>query len=408
MTNIVDGLKEPRLSLKDICRLIDRTDNFVIYGINALGQKVTKMLERINKRVIGFVHSGDGGDLTDEEIDEIGKIDLKNSKIIIASYHELEIAKRLTAQCSLSYYKDFVFFDHVKMAIDRDFPDSFGSDFFYFLKKEQSKFKKAFNILEDEYSREIYQKVLKFRVDIFSPENIALDDLPTHIEVQNEYEAGSARYVDLLPSSIPESLRKDIAFKISLDPYSYFDVVTPRNKKVILNIGAYNNTSVMFAFLSPKSVIYAFEPQEDMHRQNVRLSEICPSIKPIKAGAWNRTGKVPFDVRVSDICGTTDSSIHDDGNSVIDVYRIDDFIAENNIECVDFIKMDIEGAELEALEGAKDTIREHGPDLAISIYHKPEHMHSIPLLIKDMCPEYKVYIDHRYYNPTATICFGTK
>ena len=57
-----------------------------------------------------------------------------------------------------------------------------------------------------------------------------------------------------------------------------------------------------------------------------------------------------------------------------------------------FIKMDIEGAEKEALMGATKTIRKYKPNLAICLYHKPEDLWELPLLIKQIEPSYNMYI----------------
>jgi hypothetical protein len=59
---------------------------------------------------------------------------------------------------------------------------------------------------------------------------------------------------------------------------------------------------------------------------------------------------------------------------------------------VTFIKMDIEGAELEALKGAKNTIQRNRPTLAICVYHKAEDILTIPHFIKSLIPEYKLYL----------------
>ena len=64
------------------------------------------------------------------------------------------------------------------------------------------------------------------------------------------------------------------------------------------------------------------------------------------------------------------------------------------------IKMDIEGAELDALYGAKNTIRKYKPLLAICVYHKREDMLTIPQYIKSIVPEYRFFL--RAYEKTAT------
>lgn len=57
-----------------------------------------------------------------------------------------------------------------------------------------------------------------------------------------------------------------------------------------------------------------------------------------------------------------------------------------------YIKMDIEGAELQALWGARKIIKEHSPVLAICAYHESDHLWEIPLLIHAINPEYKLFL----------------
>lgn len=57
-----------------------------------------------------------------------------------------------------------------------------------------------------------------------------------------------------------------------------------------------------------------------------------------------------------------------------------------------FIKMDIEGAEAEALKGALKTIQKYKPNLAICLYHKPQDLWELPLLIQEIEPSYDMYI----------------
>ena len=74
---------------------------------------------------------------------------------------------------------------------------------------------------------------------------------------------------------------------------------------------------------------------------------------------------------------------------------------------VTFITMDIEGEELNALEGAKGIIMEQKPTLAISAYHKASDIFDIPLWIKTIVPGYKIYLRHHGDKCLFdTVCYG--
>ena len=89
---------------------------------------------------------------------------------------------------------------------------------------------------------------------------------------------------------------------------------------------------------------------------------------------------------------------------------IDKFVEENNIEKIDYIKMDVEGAEKNILEGAIKTIKKFKPSLAIAIYHGGklfmEDFYNIPIFIKNVInKDYEYYI--RTFHPAGleTILF---
>ncbi len=65
-----------------------------------------------------------------------------------------------------------------------------------------------------------------------------------------------------------------------------------------------------------------------------------------------------------------------------------------------FIKMDIEGAELDALRGAERTIRTHAPLLAIASYHRQDHLWRVPAMLKRLSPDHRVFL-----RPYAQECF---
>jgi FkbM family methyltransferase len=85
---------------------------------------------------------------------------------------------------------------------------------------------------------------------------------------------------------------------------------------------------------------------------------------------------------------------------------IDDFVNRYQVDKVDFIKMDIEGAEPMALEGAEETIRKFKPKLAIAIYHSWDDFVNIPKWILDLNLGYEIYLDHFTIHAEETVIFA--
>ena len=83
-----------------------------------------------------------------------------------------------------------------------------------------------------------------------------------------------------------------------------------------------------------------------------------------------------------------------------------DTVLEN--KKISLLKMDIEGAEQNALEGAKKIIQQQTPKLAICIYHSLEDLWEIPLQIKRMVPEYKIGVRHHTIDMGDTVCYAYK
>lgn len=89
------------------------------------------------------------------------------------------------------------------------------------------------------------------------------------------------------------------------------------------------------------------------------------------------------------------------GETEIQVKTLDSLI---NVP-VTFIKMDIEGAELDAIEGARAMIGKYKPRLAISAYHKADDLWKIPALVKSIRPDYKIYLRHYMEGISETVLF---
>lgn len=107
---------------------------------------------------------------------------------------------------------------------------------------------------------------------------------------------------------------------------------------------------------------------------------------------------------ISFLDGGTGSRIGNDGNLKIKTV----FIYKLELEKVTFLKLDIEGNEIQALNGAAETIKRDKPKLAICVYHKIDDIWRIPLYIKNLVPEYKIYIRHHRKNSCfETVCYAT-
>jgi FkbM family methyltransferase len=101
-------------------------------------------------------------------------------------------------------------------------------------------------------------------------------------------------------------------------------------------------------------------------------------------GVWSHTKQLQFSSEK-----TESSHISKEGENHVQCIALDD--ALHGFEPT-LIKMDIEGAEYEALLGAREMISDDKPGLAISVYHRPEHLWQIPLLINQWGLGYKLHL----------------
>jgi len=128
--------------------------------------------------------------------------------------------------------------------------------------------------------------------------------------------------------------------------------------------------------------VIGFEPGKETYKKCKEMeSDSC--VRIINKGLWDKDDKLYFQCD-----GQSVGYISGEGQE-IEVTSIDKVL---NGEKVTFIKMDIEGSEMEALEGARNTIDAHKPKLAISLYHKPEDIVAIPNRILDIRNDYQFYL----------------
>ena len=91
------------------------------------------------------------------------------------------------------------------------------------------------------------------------------------------------------------------------------------------------------------------------------------------------------------------------GENVIQCVSLDTMLAG---EMPTFIKMDIEGMEIDALRGAENLIRMHHPQLAICVYHDMSHIWRIPLLLREFYSGYRFYLRNYQYMGLETVVYA--
>lgn len=183
----------------------------------------------------------------------------------------------------------------------------------------------------------------------------------------------------------------------------YFDpeILSPGMNEVFVDGGSLDGSD-SFNFIEwckgAYKAIYAFEPDGESLRKLYELAEKNKHMQVFEEGLWSEEAALSFSSGKAENC-----AVSADGDSVIRVTSIDKKLEGKKIS---FIKMDIEGSEMEALLGAADTIRKQRPKLAICVYHKPEDIIEIPEKILEMNPAYKLYLRHYSYVDTETVLYA--
>lgn len=101
--------------------------------------------------------------------------------------------------------------------------------------------------------------------------------------------------------------------------------------------------------------------------------------------------------------GGEGAKIAEDGDVVVDCIPIDELVGETKPT---FIKMDIEGFEMEALEGARGVIQEHKPILSVCVYHKQSDLWRIPLFIRSLVNDYRLFLRPHDVDGWQLVCYA--
>ena len=178
------------------------------------------------------------------------------------------------------------------------------------------------------------------------------------------------------------------------------EILDCKNIGSFIDLGAYNGDTIreMIEFNPNIKRIIALEPDARNFRKLNEYVQAVQNIdvKCINAGAWNESTTLLFDAS-----GNRNAGVVSKGNIVSKIKEVlvvsVDEVLEG--EKVDYIKYDVEGSEKEALLGARKTIETHSPKLLVSLYHRSEDLFALPELVKELNPDYSLYLRRFPYIP---------
>jgi len=248
-----------------------------------------------------------------------------------------------------------------------DFLPYFSMDLPSRILLDRDRVKAAFDLMADDESREEFIRELSWRMDL-----------------------------DLSSSPLMEMA----------DHHFPSDLVQFKGEDVLIDCGAYDGDTVLqFLQLSQNRFrrIVAFEPDPYSFEKLKECVGSLPKetqekieIRRLATGARHET--LRFNAE-----GLASSGFDPEGAIEVESVPLDDLLGTVKPT---YIKMDIEGAEMDALRGGSRLIREALPVLAICVYHCPDHLWEIPLTIQEFSSGYKLYLRRYAEIPWEVVCYG--
>lgn len=280
----------------------------------------------------------------------------KNSFVLVLSGGNTQSALKKVREVGLECLDYYSFYHHAnieltEVCMNENFRQEYDAN--------SEKFENIYTMLEDEESKNIFYQIVNFRYSY---------DL--------KYLKG---------------------FKNSEDKQYFEDFLKLEPGEIFVDVGGYDGyTTEEFIRLCPNyNAVHIFEPEYKNLQEIKKRLKGCQNIHLYGIGLSNKKDTLQFDSSGSA------SKISDNGDVEIKVDKLDDILKEN----FTFIKMDIEGAEEYAIEGAVQSIKRNHPKLAISVYHKVNDLWKIPEKILSIRDDYKIYLRHYTESIYETVMF---
>jgi FkbM family methyltransferase len=344
----------------------------VIYGAGCFGRDLARALLQRGAPVLGFLDQKGNGQEAVPGLRVFGpdsaeaRIWLAEKPVVIIAVFNFaaplrEIKAALTARGLATVLTPMEIYPHVS--------EELGWRFWLGTRRDYTEavapLKQAFGLWADEESKRLFLETLLFRLD-------------SDLTLLNVTPGANTQYADATVPRWQEPLR-------------------------MVDGGAYVGEAVQclaahkYAFDS----IYAFEPDAANFKQlraGVPAIAGAAKISLWPCGLWSSSCRLTFSEG-----GGSASRLSQTGKSIVPVVALDDVLIH---QPVNLIKLDIEGAEPEALLGARETITRDRPALAVCLYHYPHHLWSIPLWLESLQLDYRMYCRVYQQNGFETVLYA--
>jgi len=323
-----------------------------IFGAGEYGQLVLDICKSNGIEPLSFIDNKKSGtEINGLKVISVDEVENKNALIITASYlNSYSMHKQLVTDGftnTLNFVVLLFYFNYLQqdsmIKIKKDLLD---------VVENKNKYIASYKLFKDTESKELFSTIIKYRTTL---------DFNT-----------------LKSTFLP---RNDIYFENG--------IINLSKNEIFVDGGGYDgSTSLDFINRSQNSYekIYVFEPCENLMQNSMQNLKNYKNIEFVKQGISETAQTVYFNDSLNYGC-----KIEQSGNVSITTTTVDEVTKWE----ASFIKFDIEGYEASGIKGAKQTIMKSAPKLAICLYHKPEDLWEIPLLIHEYNPSYNFYL--RYY-----------
>lgn len=330
-----------------------KADGLFVFGVGKLGQRVYDFLRSAGIRVNGFLDNNPARqNQLFNGLNVSSPADLPASAIVYiasATYFN-PIYKQLLKQGLrrlISHVQAGILFHGTTGFPVEMYQENLTED----LVENKQRYLEVFAMLDDGESRRVFDELLQFRMTL---DQGHIDAVHTQL---------SKEYFDA-------------------------DVIQLGEKEVYFDVGGFDGDSAenFIRFVNGKyKAVHIFEPDLALLNKAKERLKSRGQVVYNPLGIYDKKTTLYFDVT-----GGLDGIISDQGAQRIDTTTIDAYEGDRPT----YIKFDVEGVEIEAINGASATISGEKPKLAIASYHYPKHLWQIPILVKQLNPAYTVRLRH--------------